>query len=274
MPSYPVTVRPRRPYDSDGTLVRTVTGVTPSVPSGADIGELNGSSATGGIAVGAADWLAVVFPSLITLDALFVAHAAASNLAGVAVQISADTTNGGDGAWVPAGTTIAYRGDQVASTATWRANLTTGLSLYCKGLRIGPVTTAWRTLHLHGGGPGEDPEGLIIRSSAYAALPGGTVDWGVSPRGSSADRQVVVANTSTLAAQGVVLSVEAAEDSAGFAIQHYLSLDGRNFTATVDLGSIAGGSRSASVTVRRVTPSTATTGARAARLAATATTWV
>jgi hypothetical protein len=274
MPTYPVADGPRRAYDIDGTLVRTVTGTTPSTPTSADIGELNGSSATGGIAVAGVDWLTLVFPSIITIDGIFLAHGAASDTS-VACETSSDTTTGGDGVWAAQPPVTARRGDTVVSGGTWRSQLVTGLSLTCKGIRFGPGTTAWRTLHLYGGGTGQDPEGLVIRSGDYAALPAGVVDWGSTPQGSSADRVIVVANTSTRTAQGVLLTVEASEDTDEFAVTHYLSTDGgRNFAATAALGNIPGGSRSTEVTVRRVTPSTATTGARAARLRATTTTWV
>jgi hypothetical protein len=272
MPTYPAATGPRRPYDTDGTLVRTVVGVTPSTPSGADVGELNGSSATGGIASAGVDWLALVFPTIITIDAIFLAHAAASDLS-VACETSTDTTNGGDGVWTAQSSVTARRGDTVVSGATWRSQLLTGLSLNCRGIRFGPGTTAWRTLHLHGGGAGEDPEGLVIRSADYTTLPGGVVDWGATPRGSSADVPIVVTNTASQTAQGVVLTVEPSEDTTEFSVTHYLSTDGRNFAASVNLGNIPGASRSAEVTVRRVTPATATLGARAARLRATATTW-
>lgn len=273
MPTYPAPVGPRRAYDADGTLVRTITGTTPSVPSSADIEELNLTAATGGIAVSTYDWLALVFPSPITIDSWYLAHGHTADLADVDVEISTDTTNGGDGTWASAGTVTAHRGDWVVSDATWRFDVTTGLAHYCKGIRFAPVTSTWQTLHLYGGGSGEDPEGLYIRSSAYEALPYGTVDWGSVPRGSSADTSIVVANTSTRTATGVTLAVEAAEATDEFAVTHYLSTDGRNFAATVALGTIAARSRSGTVTVRRVTPTTASLGARAARLVATAASW-
>jgi len=269
MPTYPVASGPRRPYDSDGSLVRTIVGVTPSTPTAPDVAELNGSSATGGIASAGIDWLAVVFPTTVTVDSIFLAHGAASDLS-VACQTSQDTTNGGDGAWTAQTAVTARRGDTVVSGSTWRSNLATGLSLPCKGIRFAPGTTAWRTLHLYGFG---NPEGLEIRSADFTTLAGGVVDWGSVPRGSSADQAIVVANTSTRTANSVSMTVEASEDTDEFAVTHYLSTDGRNFAASVPLGAIPGRSRSGVVTVRRVTPAAATLGARAARLRATAASW-
>lgn len=271
MPTYPAATGYRLAYDTDGTLVRTVTGTTPSTPSTADVDEMNLSAATGGVPVSGADWVAFVFPTLVTIDAWFLAHNDTADLAGVAVQVSDDTTTGGDGTWTSAGTVTARRGDTVVSGATWRNNLVTGLAHTCKGVRFGPVISTWQTIHLHGTPVGT--EGLVIRSSAYEALTAGVVDWGATPRGSSADEVVVVANTSSRTASGVTLTVEAAEPTDEFAVTHYLSTDGRNFYGSVNLGTIGARSRSGEVTIRRVTPTTATLGARAARLVATATSW-
>lgn len=271
MPTYPTSTAPRRAYDADGSLVRTITGTTPSTPSDADIAELNNSSATGGIAVGSHDWLAVVFPTTITIDAMFLAHGGAAT--SLAIQTSPDTTNGGDGTWTSAGTVAVSPGATTFSGALWRSELGTGLDLTCKGVRVAAGSTAWRTWHIHGGGPDQDPSGLVIRSSEYGAFPDGVSDWGRVPRASSADLDVFVVNTTTRDATGVVLAFEAAEDDDSFAVQHYLSTDDRNFSGTLYLGVIGANSRSPKITVRRVTPAGAATGARAARLVAAAAGW-
>jgi len=79
------------------------------------------------------------------------------------------------------------------------------------------------------------------------------IDWGVVAPGSSADRRFRVKNTSTLyTAYGVTVTAES--------VDHYLSLDGRVFTASIYLGDLPPSAISAVITVRRVTPSSATTG--------------
>ena len=166
-----------------------------------------------------------------------------------------------------------HRGDTVVSGATWRTDPDTGLAETCRGVRFAPGTTAWRTVHIYGGGEGQDPEGLEFRDAGSVALGGGFHDWAVSPQGSSADTVVFVANTSSRTARQVNVAVEEAEDSDAFALQHYLSLDGRNFTGTLSIGDIGADGQSQAITIRRVTPAAATTGTRAARLVATATLW-
>ena len=272
MPTYPSAERPRRAYDRDGSTVVVVDGSTPSAPTEADIAELNTTAASGGISVGTNEWLVVIFPTVITIESMFLANGGTSDETAL-IESSLDTTTGADGTWDAEGSIAVKRGDQVVSGATWRADLVTGLSIPCKAIRVDPVTTRWQTWHIHGGGPDEDPSGLVIRSGAYEGIPDGVVDWGRTPRGSSADRRIVVANAAAQTAIGVTLEVESAEADDSFAVQHYLSLDDRDFTSTLDLGEIAPNSRSDFVTVRRVTPVGASLGARAARLVAYAESW-
>ena len=79
------------------------------------------------------------------------------------------------------------------------------------------------------------------------------IHWGLVAAGSSADRTFRVKNASTLyTAYDVVVIAES--------VDHYLSLDGRLFTASISLGDLRPSGISAVITVRRVTPSSATLG--------------
>lgn len=272
MPNYPEATRPRRAYDADGSTVWVVDGSVATAADPADVTELNQSSEGGGVAVGTNEWLAIVFPARITIDAMFVAHGGTSDTT-LDIETSLDSTDGEDGTWTPQGSVAVKRGDTVTDDDTWRANLVTGLSLTCRAIRIEPGTTRWQNWHLHGSGS-QEVSGLRILSDEYSAFPSGTFDWGRCARGSSEDTQVVVQNPTTRDALGVVLTIEAGETSDEFADQHYLSIDGgRNFAATVNLGVIGAGARSTVVHVRRVTPAAATVGARSARLVASAAGW-
>lgn len=272
MPTYPAATRPRRGYDTDGSAVFVVDGVVSTPALDADITELNQSSEGGGVAVSTNEWLAIVFPVRLTIDAMFLAHGGTSDTT-LNVETSLNSTNGQDGTWASAGTIACKRGDTVESGDTWRADLVTGLSYNCRAIRVSPGTTRWQNWVIHGGGAAQDTPGLTILSSEYSAFTGAVHDWGRCARASSEDVDVYVSNTSTRDATGVVLGVTQAEDNDEFAVQHYLSLNKRDFVSQVYLGPIAAGSRSRRVTVRRVTPSDATVGARAARLVAAAAGW-
>lgn len=270
MPSYPTTTTPRRAYDADGSGVFVVDGAVSTPVDPTDVAELNSGSEGGGVAVGTNDWLAIIFPVRVTIGAMFLAHAGTSDTT-LDIETSADSTDGADGAWDAQGSIAVKRGDTVADGATWRSDLIGGLSFQCRGIRVAPGTTRWQNWLIHGsGGQGS---GLKILSSAYAAFSGGLYDWGAVARASSDDVEVYVQNPTSRDATGVVLSVQDVEGSGDFAVQHYLSSDARNFASAVNLGLIAAGSRSGRVTVRRVTPSGATTGAQAARLVAAAAGW-
>lgn len=101
-------------------------------------------------------------------------------------------------------------------------------------------------------------------------------DWGTVAAGSSDDKMFRIRNESTVYdAVGVVVSLHPLEAPAtpGAQYQHYLSLDGNVFTATVSVD-IAAATLSPLLWLRRVTPSTATTGGPFGfEIRATATTW-
>lgn len=272
MPSYPTSYAPRQAWDRNGTIVGTLTSGVLTAATGPQKAQLNNSSASGGISSAGKDWLVFVFPNPMTIEATFFADGGTSDHT-VAWEGSQDTTDGEDGTWASLGTTVMHRGDTVVSGGTWRSGLDIGWGYTVRGLRVAPGTTAWRTAHLYAGYANEQPLGLVIRSSAYEGIPGGIIDWGATPRGSSADETILVANTGSRTANNVVVTVEESADTDEFAVTHYLSTDGRNFAATAELGAIGPYSRSGAVTVRRVTPDGATLGPQAARLVAAATSW-
>jgi hypothetical protein len=96
-----------------------------------------------------------------------------------------------------------------------------------------------------------------------------TIAWGTVVPGSSADFVFRVKNSSAIyTASGVTIEL-----SGTGALDHYLSLDGLNFAATVPLGDLPASAVSASVTLRRVTPSARAAGAGTCNLLLQATAW-
>lgn len=95
------------------------------------------------------------------------------------------------------------------------------------------------------------------------ALPATWFDWGTVARGSSDDTSFRIRNMSTLYdATDVTVSLLAfgVPGSPAAETQHYLSTDQYVFTASVTLSDLAAATTSIRIWLRRVTPSTATTG--------------
>lgn len=105
-----------------------------------------------------------------------------------------------------------------------------------------------------------------IRSVAVIA----DLDVGDTAPASSDDTMLRVVNTSDLyQANDVTVTVDGAD-----AVQLWLSTDGDTFTASIDVGDIQPGGSSLTFWLRRVTPSTASTGPCTAQLSASPTAWV
>ncbi len=102
--------------------------------------------------------------------------------------------------------------------------------------------------------------------------------WGTVPRGSSDDMMFRLRNvSSTYDAVDVTVAIDESgtPGSPAAGSQHYLSLDGLVFAATVSLDNLAADTVSPLIWLRRVTPSTATAGGPYGfKLRATAVSWV
>ncbi len=102
-------------------------------------------------------------------------------------------------------------------------------------------------------------------------------NWGIVGPGSSEDRTFRVRNNSFLyTAEGVVVSLEHLDrytPALPEPVQHFLSTNGRRFTATVNLGNLAPRALSDLVTLRRVTSRDADEGLGEFHLSAEATDW-
>ncbi len=108
------------------------------------------------------------------------------------------------------------------------------------------------------------------------AVPTTWFAWGTVPRGTSDDIAFRISNSDTVYnAVAVVVSIvdPGSAGNPNAASQHYLSLDGNVFTASVTLD-VAAGTLTPLIWLRRVTPSTATIGGPYPfQLRVTATSW-
>ncbi len=102
-------------------------------------------------------------------------------------------------------------------------------------------------------------------------------DWGVAVPGSSADKEFRVRNLSSVyTARDVEVSIQelnTGDATVSVAAQHYLSLDGRNFAAVAQIGSLAAQAISDRIVLRRVTAINADLGEHDFQLLAHADSW-
>ncbi len=96
-----------------------------------------------------------------------------------------------------------------------------------------------------------------------------SLSFGKSPRRSSDDVALRVFNASAnYTARQVTVTLTGER-----ATSYYLSLDGDNFAAAVDLGDLAPGDFTAAITLRRVTPADAPLGTETVQAVAAAASW-
>lgn len=245
---------------------------------------LGDESATGVVAPGSYVFhLAVFFPELRNIAGYWIGTEQSLYNTTVSpltlVEVSADSTNGVDGAWsiIPAALSVgvpvrpAYRTSIVAvSVASVRA------------IRFAFATDQYSfgnflSLHLYGApSAGQALNRLAIwHPTLNRQIGGADLDWGDTPELSSATRTFRVKNLSdTLLAVAPLLGFDALTDAIPSVLgQHTLTLDGSNFSGQVTLPDLAPGAISDVVTVRRVTPVDAALSLWAIRLVASATRW-
>ncbi len=109
------------------------------------------------------------------------------------------------------------------------------------------------------------------------SLPADYFDWSAVVRGSSADRLFRIKNMSAMYdAVSVAVTLQTlnlAEVDLTADLQHFLSVDGARFSASVNLGTLAAGATSAPVHLRRVVAPTADVGAADFQILAHAESW-
>lgn len=96
-----------------------------------------------------------------------------------------------------------------------------------------------------------------------------SISFGGSPRRSSADVMFRMVNASTsYTANEVTISLRGTRASS-----YWLSLDGENFAAAVDLGDLAPGTYTEGITLRHITPPDEPLGKQSVEVVAKATSW-
>lgn len=293
--SYPDVPGRRMAYDRDGTSVVDlyINGGTTSAVSAANIGAINDEDSSsyvafdnailGGHTVG----LGFLFPEQRDLVAY---HADTNSFisgstpgAPLQLQWSNNTTNGIDGTWTNILTNWA---DDASSVVSMRDNVRTASASGATAVRFlfrmasgSGRTFEPRTFHLYGSpSSGAAPDRLLFYDPVSAAEVGGAYfDWGDIARGSSVSRDFRIHNpSSTLTANSVVVSIEALTDtSPSNTGQHEFSTNGGStWATTASVGNLAPGSTSSTITVRRVTNTSAVLGLWWARLVASASSWL
>lgn len=198
------------------------------------------------------------------------------------IEWSANTTNGSDGTWnTIAGAAInfvnpvapTYRTGiiSVSLSGVRAIRMTFGISALWFGAGAAFVT------HLYGEIPttGSPTRLAVWHPTNDEPISGAYLDWGDSPRSSSADRTFRVKNLSgTLTANTITVSCDSLTDSSpSVAGSHFLSDDGTTFTATESIAALAPGAISSVLTLRRVLASNAPLGVWAPRVHAVASSW-
>jgi hypothetical protein len=259
----------RAVLEKDGcTMVAWSSYTNPITFSETDLGNVNGHG-TGkncGWTGGSIITVSCAFPEARDFKGLYVSIAGSNAPGTLNVFTSTDTTNGMDGTWVSAGSHA--NPGQVALQPYYRGAIQPFNVPGCKGVRVTATTGGYDFQ----GGP------TLYGFHVYADLLGATVsnrvqlwhptldqplaandlNWGDTPRGSSADKTFRVKNCSaTKTANSIVLKLwnpSSATWTTPPELLMVLSSDGTNFAATQSVGSLSPGSISSVFTVRRIVP--------------------
>ncbi len=278
--NYPNVPGLRMAYDRDGSTVvyiNTTSGIT--TLTSAQVITLNNENADAYTAN--AGSMAIIFPELRDLAGYFMQNNDNSNRGAdggwTSIQVSADTTNGVDGTWTTIASSV-LTGQNNPYSPNYRTNITattqTGIKAIKGNMYNGGTVT---TIHLYGSpSAGQNPNRLALWDPTLdQALTGAYFDWGDVPQGSSATITFRVKNLSTtLTANSVQLSLNALSDTSPTLVsQHSLSSDGVTFASTASAGTLAPGTISGVMTLKRTLSSTATLSLWVLRVLAVAGSW-
>lgn len=272
--NYPDVPSWRMAYDRDGTQMFSQNGAIVTQRTSAEMVILNTDNAFQSGVSGPASWwpdnTVFIFPELRDVDAAYVYTAWTSSA--MQMWTSVDTTNGVDGTWVSQGTIANGRDNPVAH----RTAITSKTILAVRAVKI-QGQNWYHRMHLYGEpAPGENPDRLELWHPTLNQRVGPAYfDWGDVPRGSTADRTFRVKNlSSTLTASSIRVAMESnADTTPSVPGQHTLSADGTTFLAQVNIGNLAAGAISSTITLRRVTPTNAVLSLWQFRLFAEANSW-
>lgn len=279
---YPDPVGHIYPFDLDDTIVQVV-GMTGTIISTFDATKKRNLTQFSGRGTDL-PWLhtnyylTFIFPRPVDLKYIHCFHETGF-VTYYDYSTSTDTTNGFDGNWttnaiwspasMPGDAGPSIRNDPVAivgdGVKAFRIRYQCGSSSYSRD---------WQKIILWAEASGASYDGLEFWHPTLDQRLD-PVEYGDVPRNNQSDLTFRVKNqSSTLAANGIVLSSEAITDSTPSVADDFtFAPDGSTFTSTLDIGNLASGGISSVVTVRKQTPVDAAMGLWFPRWVATPTSW-
>lgn len=280
--NYPDVPGYRMAIDRDGSTVvfisstNIITQLTPaqvtaSVNEGTDAYVLSSSGGQ----------LVVIFPELRDLVGYFMQNndntSRGASGGWNSIQVSTDTTNGLDGTWTTIATNVLI-GQNNTTVPQYRTGITTTSQLGIKAIK-GNINTGGNltALHLYGSiASGQNPNRLALwHPTLDQQITAAYFDWGDVKQGTSATTTFRVKNlSSTLTANSITLSLSALTDTSPTNVsQHTLSSDGITFSATASAGTLAPGTISGVMSLRRSLSNSAALSLWALRVTAVAGSW-
>ncbi len=281
--NYPDPIGNRMAYDRDGTLVitkqdgtrgqftRRVTGTFVTRWNDEDMNyggdpntsyqsvRMRGRDRRGGIVL--------LFPELRDISGVFLAAGSRYSTSDydwtvTTVRVSSDTTNGVDGTW----TQFSTFSNPIQVTPNYRSSVQSLVALGVRAISFENNQDSFAgslgALHVYGSiSPGQS--GLnrlaVWHPTSDSPIPPAHLDFGDTPRSSSADKIFRIKNLSdTYLANDVEVNFEAITNTTpSVPGQYLLSLDGSTFQSAISVGDLSPGAISPPVILRRVTPSNA-----------------
>ncbi len=280
--SYPDAPAPRMAWDDDGSTFAFVedTGVITSLSSAQaktvndEFGSFDGNSSIF-TADSRSGYYAIIFPELRDITHYYLSF----NNAGDATvfQKSANTTNGFDGTWT--NITATATSNSSGTSPGYRNSILTSSNTGVKGLRLrrtGPGNRQLYSMHIFGTIPAANsPDRLIVTDTSGSQI-AAQLDFGDTARGTNQTKQFKVTNnSSTLTATSITISLQANTDASPTLIgQYQLSTDNSTFANSINIGSLAPSASSAALYIKDTVALNATLGLWAARIQASAASWI
>jgi hypothetical protein len=242
-------------YDRDGTVIYTAsTGFTTigRVLTAAETAGLNSEDATNRVSPGNTA-LIMTFPELRDITAQVASSDWYSN-GPSSYAVSSDTTNGIDGTW----TTIPGFSLHNMNRLQMRTAIVSTPATGVRSIRWKPGEYGAGTWHIYG--TMSTPDDLLLwDASLDQRVDPSLFDFGEAAQSSTHIKTFRVKNlNATQTAYSVSLSVEALTDATpSFAGEHTLSTDGTTFAPTVNIGDLAPGVISGTLTLQQALPANA-----------------
>lgn len=285
--NYPDVPAPRILYDRDGTVLAKVgqdgTIVVHSIGNKQTLNNESGDTVSFPAAGGTFFYIAFIFPELRDILAYyFVGSFVQANLNDI--QVSTDTTNGLDGAWVQVVDVGSNAGSFSVTGARNNINSFAGGTAQ-KAIRFeirrntgsAAIAGSAGAIHLYGSiAAGANPDRLRFwHPTSDAEITGPYFDLAEQPRGGSVTRTFRIKNNSAgLTANSIAVTREALTDTSPTNVgQTEFSTDNITFAASINIGNLAPGAISSVLYMRRTTSAIAALSLWWVRFVATASSW-